>query len=500
MLSQAAFNAFLKTLEEPPAHAIFILATTEKHKILPTILSRCQTYDFKRISVPDIVANLRMVAAQEGAEIDDDCLHIIASKADGAMRDALTLFDQTLAFCGKKVQYEELLHNLNVMGYEHCFDFVDFFMKGDYASALSRFDFLLSKGFNAQHFISSLSSHLRDLIVSKAGSVDSLLEFSDSMKARYRAQAETCSLKFLYDALTITSQCEAGYKASLNPRLHIEFALMRLCFLQNPPAAPASAAPVAPVAAPAPAAASAAPVAAPAPIASAAPVSAPTAAPAPAPIASASAASVSAPTAATPAPAVASAPVAAPAPTPVASAPAPVAEPAPAPAPAPDLVARRASSSRRKVANALSVNRLTEEKEENTAIVIDDVDAPLPTDEQIKQAWMEIAESYADSQPRLAMGLREAEFEVHFQGKELMVSVRVQNLAQASWIKQNKLREISQSLMTKLSYSKIIIEVGVKEVQEVMSKAYTPENQWAEMAEENPELSNMAQTFDAYVK
>ena len=477
MLSQAAFNAFLKTLEEPPAHAIFILATTEKHKILPTILSRCQTYDFKRISVPDIVANLRMVAAQEGAEIDDDCLHIIASKADGAMRDALTLFDQTLAFCGKKVQYEELLHNLNVMGYEHCFDFVDFFMKGDYASALSRFDFLLSKGFNAQHFISSLSSHLRDLMVSKAGSVDSLLEFSDSMKARYRAQSETCSLKFLYDALTITSQCEAGYKASLNPRLHIEFALMRLCFLQNPPAAPVSAAPVAPAA--------------------------PAAAPAPTPVAAAPA-PASAPAAAEPAPAVAAAPVAAPAPVaePVAPAPAPVPaiSAAPAPAPAPDLVGRRASSSRRKVANALSVNRLTEEKEENTAIVIDDVDAPLPADEQIRQAWMEIAESYADSQPRLAMGLREAEFEVHFQGKELMVSVRVQNLAQASWIKQNKLREISQSLMTKLSYSKIIIEVGVKEVQEVMSKAYTPENQWAEMAEENPELSNMAQTFDAYVK
>ncbi|MBQ1208932.1 MAG: DNA polymerase III subunit gamma/tau, partial [Bacteroidales bacterium] len=355
MLSQAAFNAFLKTLEEPPAHAIFILATTEKHKILPTILSRCQTYDFKRISVPDIVANLRMVAAQEGAEIDDDCLHIIASKADGAMRDALTLFDQTLAFCGKKVQYEELLHNLNVMGYEHCFDFVDFFMKGDYASALSRFDFLLSKGFNAQHFISSLSSHLRDLMVSKAGSVDSLLEFSDSMKARYRAQAETCSLKFLYDALTITSQCEAGYKASLNPRLHIEFALMRLCFLQNPPAAPASVAP-APASAPAPA---------PAPIASAASASAPAApaAPAPTPVATAPA-PASAPAAAEPAPAVAAAPVAAPAPA------------SEAPAPAPDLVARRASSSRRKVANALSVNRLTEEKEENTAIVIDDVDAP----------------------------------------------------------------------------------------------------------------------------
>ena len=244
MLSQAAFNAFLKTLEEPPAHAIFILATTEKHKILPTILSRCQTYDFNRITVDNIVKNLRMVASQEGITIDDESLHVVAHKADGAMRDALTIFDQTVAFCGTDVKYQDVLRNLNVLDYEYSFALVDAFLKGDYPSALLAFDEILTKGFNALHFVAALSSHLRDLIVSKSGGLDALLELPDSLKARYKEQADKCHLQFLYDALSITTQCESGYRASVNPRLHIEFALMRLSFLVAKPAAPAQ--PVAP--------------------------------------------------------------------------------------------------------------------------------------------------------------------------------------------------------------------------------------------------------------
>ena len=269
MLSQAAFNAFLKTLEEPPAHAIFILATTEKHKILPTILSRCQTYDFNRITVDNIVKNLRMVAASEGVTIDDESLHVIAHKADGAMRDALTIFDQTVAFCGTDVKYQDVLRNLNVLDYEYSFSLVDAFLKGDYPTALVTFDEILTKGFNALHFVAALSSHLRDLIVSKSGGLEALLELPDSLKKRYREQAERCPLPFLYDALGITTQCEAGYRASVNPRLHIEFALMRLSFLcgklnaPQPAAAPAvSAAPAqasAPVAQPAPTATEVAP-------------------------------------------------------------------------------------------------------------------------------------------------------------------------------------------------------------------------------------------------
>ena len=241
MLSQAAFNAFLKTLEEPPAHAIFILATTEKHKILPTILSRCQTYDFNRIGVQDIVKNLRDIAAKENVSIDDESLHIIAQKADGAMRDALTIFDQTVAFCGADVHYEDVIRNLNVLDYEYSFRLVDAFRAGDYASAMLIFDEVLAKGFNAQHFISSLSSHLRDLIVSRTAGLDALLDLPASLKQRYAEQAGACSLQFLYEALAITTQCEAGYKAAINQRLHIEFALMKLAFLSmGVPAAQAS--------------------------------------------------------------------------------------------------------------------------------------------------------------------------------------------------------------------------------------------------------------------
>ena len=246
MLSQAAFNAFLKTLEEPPAHAIFILATTEKHKILPTILSRCQTYDFNRITVENIVRNLKMVASGEGVTIDDESLHVIANKADGAMRDALTIFDQTVAFCGTEVKYQDVLKNLNVLDYEYSFSLVEAFLKGDYPSALLTFDEILTKGFNALHFVAALSSHFRDLIVSRSGGLDALLELPESLKKKYKEQSDRCPMKFLYDGLGITTQCESGYRASINPRLHIEFALMRLSFLAAAPASAQSVQPVAP--------------------------------------------------------------------------------------------------------------------------------------------------------------------------------------------------------------------------------------------------------------
>ncbi|MBO4476151.1 MAG: DNA polymerase III subunit gamma/tau, partial [Bacteroidales bacterium] len=235
MLTQSAFNAFLKTLEEPPAHAIFILATTEKHKIIPTILSRCQTYDFNRISIPDIVRNLRSIAGKEGVSVDDESLHVIAHKADGAMRDALTIFDQTVAFCGTDIKYEDVIRNLGVLDYEYSFRLVDAFLGKDYGTALLIFDDILSKGFNALHFISSLGSHLRDLLVSRTGGLDALLDLPASLRERYREQASRCSVKFLYDALGIVSQCEAGYRASTNQRLHIEYALMKIAFLGGVP-------------------------------------------------------------------------------------------------------------------------------------------------------------------------------------------------------------------------------------------------------------------------
>ena len=269
MLSQSAFNAFLKTLEEPPAHAIFILATTEKHKILPTILSRCQTYDFNRITIDNIVRNLRMVASSENITIDDESLHVIAHKADGAMRDALTIFDQTVAFCGTDVKYQDVLRNLNVLDYEYSFSLVDAFLKGDYPAALLAFDEILTKGFNALHFVAALSSHLRDLIVSKSGGLEALLELPESLKVRYKEQSDRCTLPFLYEALNITTTCESGYRASVNPRLHIEFALMRLSFILT------KMAPVQSVSAAVPPPAHSASASAPAPVASAPAPSAP---------------------------------------------------------------------------------------------------------------------------------------------------------------------------------------------------------------------------------
>ena len=242
MLSSAAFNAFLKTLEEPPAHAIFILATTEKHKILPTILSRCQTFDFNRISVPDIVRNLEGIASKEGVSIDSASLHVIAVKADGAMRDALTIFDQIVAFCGKDVKYDDVIRDLNVLDYEYYFKIIDNSLAGDYMSSLLLFDEILSKGFNALYFVSGLSSHLRDLLVCRSSGSSALLSLPPTLIDRYREQASRCSVPFIFSSLNITMGCEAAYRQSGNQRLLIEFALMRLAekaLPQQPDAAPA---------------------------------------------------------------------------------------------------------------------------------------------------------------------------------------------------------------------------------------------------------------------
>jgi DNA polymerase-3 subunit gamma/tau len=233
MLSQSAFNAFLKTLEEPPAHAIFILATTEKHKILPTILSRCQTYDFNRISTEDIVSNLSSIATKEEITCEQEALHVIAQKADGAMRDALTIFDQAVAFCGKEITYQKVISNLNVLDYQYYINLTDKILEGDHSAALLIFDEILSSGFNALHFVAGLSGHFRDLLVSKDKSTNYLAELAPSAAEKYSKQSAACTTDFLYEALSVTSACESGYKNSIHPRLHIELALLRLCRISN---------------------------------------------------------------------------------------------------------------------------------------------------------------------------------------------------------------------------------------------------------------------------
>src|SRR5574344_1644096 len=253
MLSTAAFNAFLKTLEEPPAHAIFILATTEKQKIIPTILSRCQVFDFNRISIPDIVKNLKEIAVKEQVTIDDESLHVIAQKADGAMRDALTLFDQVVAFCGNEVKYEEVIKNLNVLDYDYYFRLTDLALNGDFANSLVLFDDVLRKGFNALYFVGGLGNHLRNLLVCKESASAKLLEVSPALEKKYIEQAQKCPLKFLFNALASTEKCEGEFNRSGNQRLLVEFMLVRISQITGakPVAQPVAAPAVQPVAAPA---------------------------------------------------------------------------------------------------------------------------------------------------------------------------------------------------------------------------------------------------------
>jgi DNA polymerase-3 subunit gamma/tau len=235
MLSSSAFNAFLKTLEEPPAHAIFILATTEKHKIIPTILSRCQIFDFNRIRIEDIVGRLTFVAKSEGITAAEEALHIIAQKADGALRDALSIFDQIVSLSGKAVTYKDVIENLNVLDYEYYFKCVDAAMMGDVSTILLTFNEVLENGFDGHNFISGLNSHLRDLLVSKDESTLSLLEATPAIKKRYTQQSGNCPVDFLFKALDIGNNCDLNFKNSKNPRLHIELSLIRLCTLMNDP-------------------------------------------------------------------------------------------------------------------------------------------------------------------------------------------------------------------------------------------------------------------------
>ncbi|HOQ58175.1 MAG TPA: DNA polymerase III subunit gamma/tau [Bacteroidales bacterium] len=229
MLSSSAFNAFLKTLEEPPAHAIFILATTEKHKIIPTILSRCQIYDFHRISINDICAYLQYVADSEGIETEPEALNAIALKSDGGMRDALSIFDQVSSYGEGKITYKHVIDNLNILDYDYYFRLVEAFLSENTTESLLLFDQILNQGFDGLHFINGLASHFRDLMVSKDPRSISLLEQAESVRAKYKKQAEECSMSFLFKALKLSNECSLQYNQSKNKRLLVELCLIQLC-------------------------------------------------------------------------------------------------------------------------------------------------------------------------------------------------------------------------------------------------------------------------------
>ncbi len=231
MLSASAFNAFLKTLEEPPRHAIFILATTEKHKILPTILSRCQIYDFNRISVEDTVNHLSYVASKEGITAEPEALNVIAMKADGGMRDALSIFDQVVSFTGGNITYKSVIDNLNVLDYEYYFRLTDCFLENKVSDVLLLFNDVLNKGFDGSHFITGLSSHFRDLLVAKDAVTLPLLEVGASIRQRYQEQAQKCPLPFLYRAMKLCNECDLNYRISKNKRLLVELTLIQVAQL-----------------------------------------------------------------------------------------------------------------------------------------------------------------------------------------------------------------------------------------------------------------------------
>ena len=481
MLSQAAFNAFLKTLEEPPSYAIFILCTTEKHKVLPTILSRCQTYDFNRIGISDMVRNLRSIADKEGVKVDDESLHVIAQKADGAMRDALTIFDQTVAFCGTDIKYADVIRNLGVLDYEYSFRLTDSFLAGDYAAALLEFDDILSNGFNALHFISALGEHFRNLLVARTGGLDSLLDLPESLKQRYREQGEKCGVKFIYDALGITTACEAGYKASTNQRLHIEYALMKLAFLVNAPAATVSAAG--------------------SPVAAAGDVPSKTAATlgtlrgrGPAPLGGVERSETvlegtpqAAAPASVPAPAVAAEPK-----TPTTVKADETEKVVEVREDADQLTPRKRSSRAKSVMSGLlsaeDENAAESKKASQAAAGTED---QMPSDDAVRAKWPELVAKCAAGKPRLQNALNGAQLTMEEAGGFKNVSFEVTNEAQKKWIEDGLLRNMETAFAGILGSGKVHLFVTVKPSEEIAHKVYMPAEKAQELMNANPEVMNL---------
>lgn len=469
MLSAAAFNAFLKTLEEPPEYAIFILATTEKHKILPTILSRCQTYDFNRISIEDIVKNLTDIAQKENVSIDSESLHVIAQKADGAMRDALTLFDQCVAFCGSNISYSEVIKNLNVLDYEYYFRLTDFFLSGDFASALMLFNEILSKGFNALYFVGGLSTHFRDLMVAKSSTTASLLELSPSLTERYGAQAANCSLGFLFKALENTTACEAEYKQSGNPRLLVEFMLVRLSSLS--PASQinnvSASRQITPVSAPQNT------------------VATHTAA---TPVAKAQTATqTDAPQTVAPQAAVVQADNT-------------MQQEKPAATEEPVREETRPSGGLSIKGILSRVQR--EEKPQTTATgsvkeqLKEIADKPLVQSE-LDVAWQKLAQDTSNP-PRLASAVKK--MNPHILDDGITIEFFVENAAQKSWMEKNKLYQYMAFLQKELSNSKIQLTVKIKEIPQQERKLYMPQEKAEYLLKNNPELVNLSKDLDLEIK
>ena len=487
MLSAAAFNAFLKTLEEPPAYAIFILATTEKHKIIPTVLSRCQTYDFNRISIADIVKQLKGIASSEGITVEDEALHVIAQKADGAMRDALTLFDQAVAFCGTNITYLEVIRNLNVLDTDYYFNLVESFLAGNYANALKLFDEVLAKGFNALYFVGGLSRHIRDLMVCKDNISLSLLETSELLAKRYKEQSSRCSLRFLYNILGESIKCEQEYRTSSNQRLLVEFLLVKACAansaaLREAPAAQ-PAAPVAQLAAPATQQQTAAPAAAQVkaaaqPSTSAQQATAPAAAPQPQAQTQPTLATQTARAQAPQVPAAAQQQTAAQAPA--------AAQTAAAPQQAAAPQASGSFSIKNLIKNATLSHREGSEKAKEQQPV---------TQEELQMVWLALAE---EQKPNLRSAMIQSPATLQEDGTTILFMVS--NGSQKDWIMAKMHTYLSDTLRERLHNSQITLDVDVRKLEELPKTPYMPEERAKHIIQNNPEARELVKDLDLEIK
>ncbi len=488
MLSSAAFNAFLKTLEEPPAHAIFILATTEKHKILPTILSRCQTYDFNRISVEDIVRNLKDIASKEGITIDSDSLHVIAQKADGAMRDALTLFDQTVAFCGTNVEYSAVIKNLNVLDHDYYFNLVECSLTGNFAKAMLLFDEILSKGFNALYFIGGLSSHLRNLLVCKDSSTLKLLEMSPSLVEKYQNQSSRCPFKFIYDALACTTKCESEYRLSNNQRLLVEFMLIKLTQLMQQPAVKQSQ-PAVQQSQPAVQPTAKSPQLAVQSVVQPAQPAQP---------------AQSAQSAQSAQPAQPAQPVQQPAqpgqPAQQPAQPIPSAQPAVQQQEAMGTQPQEPQPSAQAPKGAgLSIKGILKRAQSSNVAVessVAAVDQPI-TEEGLAQAWLKMAESQT-AYPRLGSAIRQSKPQLLDDGSTIIFYVS--NSAQQVWIEKNSLLNLTGFLQKELQNKSVKLVIKVKEVAPQEKKLYMPQEKAEFLLKNYPQMRELQKELDLDIK
>ncbi len=486
MLSAQAFNAFLKTLEEPPAHAIFILATTEKHKIIPTILSRCQIFDFNRIRVEDSVGYMKHIAGEEGVTFDEESLNLIARKADGGMRDALSMFDKAVSFCGSDLKYREVAQSLNILDYDTYFDAVDTILAGDYGESLLMFDRVLAQGFSGQIFMSGLGSHLRDLLVAKNPQTAQLLDVTRPLLERYAAQAGRCAAGFLFEGIALLTDLDAKIRIATNQRLLVELALMKLCNLALPdeqkkksddlgPQLPplnkekkASAAPVEKVQADAPVA----------PPAEKAPAEVPAAAPVPAPAPKQAAADV---VPAAPAPASISDPGPAPAPEVPAPAPAPKVE-TPVKSPLGGISGRSLAD----IMSGPSEEKKGEEKEEAAPV---DPEAQ----EKIERMREKFIGKLAQERPRIGVVYETMEVE----GNTVRVKVASKTLHDEV---QRHRTETLQLLATVAGvYGPIELEVVVDETMKA-AKPIRIEDKIKYMSDHNPAFNDLRRTLEMEIE